>query len=96
MKCKEKETVKSLRPTVWLTEEFPLKIEEILPLLDILSNGVRAVRRLRELLTNKFPPGTFPVKVTIISSRGLSNNLFILEEFHWSEASVIKLKSLYM
>ncbi|KAJ4801382.1 Ankyrin repeat family protein [Rhynchospora pubera] len=65
VKCKEKETVKSLRPTVWLTEEFPLKIEEILPLLDILSNGVRAVRRLRELLTNKFPPGTFPVKVAI-------------------------------
>ncbi|KAJ3670455.1 hypothetical protein LUZ60_010779 [Juncus effusus] len=65
VKCKEKETVKSLRPTIWLTEEFPLKLEEILPLLDILSNGVRAVRRLRELLTTKFPSGTFPVKVAI-------------------------------
>lgn len=64
-KRKEKEMVKSLRPTVWLTEDFPLKIEELLPLLDILANKVKAVRRLRELLTTKFPPGTFPVKVAI-------------------------------
>ncbi|MCL7023854.1 hypothetical protein MKW94_005405, partial [Papaver nudicaule] len=59
---KEKEYVKSLRPSVWLTEQFPLKTEEILPLLDILANKVKAVRRLRELLTTKFPHGTFPVK----------------------------------
>ncbi|KAK7359784.1 hypothetical protein VNO77_01749 [Canavalia gladiata] len=62
---KEKEYLKSLRPSVWLTEQFPLKTEEMLPLLDILANKVKAVRRLRELLTTKFPPGTFPVKVAI-------------------------------
>lgn len=60
---KEKEFVRSLRPSVWLTEQFPLKTEELLPLLDILANKVKAVRRMRELLTTKFPPGTFPVKV---------------------------------
>nr|CAD1840975.1 unnamed protein product [Ananas comosus var. bracteatus] len=64
-RCKEKEMVKSLRPTVWLTEDFPLKVEEIMPLLDILSSKVKAVRRLREFLTAKFPPGTFPVKIAI-------------------------------
>ncbi|KAG5039078.1 hypothetical protein AAZX31_07G242600 [Glycine max] len=62
---KEKEYVRSLRPSVWLTEQFPLKTEELLPLLDILANKVKAVRRLRELLTTTFPPGTFPVKVAI-------------------------------
>ncbi|KAL1829832.1 hypothetical protein ACET3Z_008244 [Daucus carota] len=62
---KEKEFVKSLRPSVWLTESFPLKTEELLPLLDILANKVKAVRRMRELLTTKFPPGTFPVKIAI-------------------------------
>ncbi|KAJ4977002.1 hypothetical protein NE237_002108 [Protea cynaroides] len=62
---KEKEYVKSLRPSVWLTEQFPLKTQEILPLLDILAHKVKAVRRLRELLTTKFPSGTFPVKVAI-------------------------------
>lgn len=68
VKTKEKEYVKSLRPTVWLTEDFPLKTEEMLPLLDILANKVKAVRRMRELLTTKFPPGTFPVKVRLILS----------------------------
>lgn len=60
---KEKELVKSLRPIIWLTEHFPLKTEELLPLLDILANKVKAIRRMRELLTTTFPPGTFPVKV---------------------------------
>lgn len=60
---KEKGYAKSLRPTVWLTEQFPLKTEELLPLLDILVNKVKAVRRMREILTTTFPPGSFPVKV---------------------------------
>ncbi|XP_077242202.1 uncharacterized protein LOC143882622 isoform X2 [Tasmannia lanceolata] len=63
---KESEYVKSLRPSVWLTEQFPLKTEELLPLLDILANKVKAVRRLRELLTTKFPPGTFPVAIPVV------------------------------
>ncbi|TMX00435.1 hypothetical protein EJD97_000866 [Solanum chilense] len=61
----ESEYKKGLRPVLWLTPDFPLKTEELLPLLDILANKVKAVRRLRELLTTKLPPGTFPVKVAI-------------------------------
>ncbi|KAG0472962.1 hypothetical protein HPP92_014819 [Vanilla planifolia] len=56
---------KSLRPVLWLSPNFPLQIEELLPLLDILANKVKAIRRLRELLTTKLPTGTFPVKVAI-------------------------------
>ncbi|KAL2555653.1 Ankyrin repeat family protein [Forsythia ovata] len=61
----ESEYKKGLRPVLWLTPDFPLKTEELLPLLDILANKVKAVRRLREVLTTKFPPGTFPVKTAI-------------------------------
>ncbi|KAH7352603.1 hypothetical protein KP509_19G053700 [Ceratopteris richardii] len=61
----ENEYRKGLRPVLWLTPDFPLKTDEFLPLLDILANKVKAVRRLRELLTTKLPPGTFPVKVAI-------------------------------
>ncbi|KAE8653602.1 ankyrin repeat domain-containing protein 13B isoform X2 [Cucumis sativus] len=61
----ESEYKKSLRPVLWLTQDFPLKTDELLPLLDILANKVKAIRRLRELLTTKLPPGTFPVKVAI-------------------------------
>ena len=62
-RIKGKETVKSLSPSVWLTNDFPLTTEELLPVLDILAINVEAVRRMKELLTVKFPPGTLPVKV---------------------------------
>lgn len=63
--CKESEYKKGLRPVLWLSTNFPLRTEELLPLLDILANKVKAIRRLRDLLTTKLPPGTFPVKVAI-------------------------------
>ncbi|XP_074563959.1 uncharacterized protein LOC141820501 isoform X1 [Curcuma longa] len=61
----ESEFKKGLRPILWLTPDFPLKTDELLPLLDVLANKVKAVRRLRELLTTKLPQGTFPVKLAI-------------------------------
>ncbi|KAH9318629.1 hypothetical protein KI387_020398 [Taxus chinensis] len=65
--CNTHESVykKGLRPVLWLTPQFPLRTDELLPLLDILADKVKAVRRLRELLTTKLPAGTFPVKVAI-------------------------------
>ncbi|XVE84776.1 hypothetical protein DITRI_Ditri17bG0039700 [Diplodiscus trichospermus] len=59
------ERKKGLKPILWLSPNFPLKTEELLPLLDILAHKVAAIRRLRELLVTKLPPGTFPVKVAI-------------------------------
>ncbi|TYI06223.1 hypothetical protein ES332_A10G143200v1 [Gossypium tomentosum] len=61
----ENEYKKGLRPILWLSPNFSLQTEELLPLLDILANKVKAIRRLRELLTAKLPAGTFPVKVAI-------------------------------
>lgn len=62
---KVNEFKKGLRPALWLTPDFPLKTEELVPLLDILASKVKAVRRLQELLTTKLPPGTFPVKIAL-------------------------------
>ncbi|KAM0986367.1 hypothetical protein ACFX13_013807 [Malus domestica] len=59
---KENEYKKGLRPILCLSPNFPLQTEELLLLLDILANKVKAIRRLRELLTTKLPMGTFPVK----------------------------------
>eukprot|EP01018_Ginkgo_biloba_P009253 Gb_34983 [translate_table: standard] len=61
----ESEYKKGLKPVFWLTQQFPLQIEELLPLLDILADKVKAVRRVRDLLAVKLPKGTFPVKVAI-------------------------------
>ncbi|KAL2898245.1 Ankyrin repeat domain-containing protein 13C, partial [Bienertia sinuspersici] len=51
-----------LRPILCLSPNFPLRAEELSPLLDILAHKVKAIRRLRELLTTTLPLGTFPVK----------------------------------
>ena len=61
----ESEYKKGLRPVLWLTSQFPLQTDELLPLLDIFSNKVKAIRRLRELLTTNLPPSTFPFMVCI-------------------------------
>lgn len=50
--------------------------EELLPLLDILMNLVKAIRCLRELLTTKRPPKTFSVKVRDIKYLDWSYYLF--------------------
>ena len=54
-------------PSLWLSQNFPLKIDELLPMLDILAEKLKAVRRLRELLTTKLPKESFPVKVCPLS-----------------------------
>jgi hypothetical protein len=59
----DSEYKRGMMPALWLSPNFPLKIEEFLPLLDILAEKVKAVRRVRELLTTKLPKDTFPVKV---------------------------------
>eukprot|EP00850_Spirogloea_muscicola_P019562 SM000193S05186 [mRNA] locus=s193:87165:90907:- [translate_table: standard] len=56
---------KGLKPILWLTDGFPLKMDELVPLLDVLANKVKAVRRLKEVVTTKLPPGMVPVKVAI-------------------------------
>ena len=61
----DSEYKRGMLPVLWLSPNFPLKIEEFLPLLDILAEKVKAVRRVRDLLTTKLPKETFPVKIAI-------------------------------
>ncbi|KAL0456824.1 UNVERIFIED_CONTAM: Ankyrin repeat domain-containing protein 13B [Sesamum latifolium] len=70
---RENEYKKGLRPILWLSPDFPLRTEELLPLLDILANKVKAVRRLRELFTTKLPKGTFPVKASFVRASDIFN-----------------------
>ncbi|XP_061371330.1 uncharacterized protein LOC133313928 isoform X2 [Gastrolobium bilobum] len=83
----EGEYKKGLRPVLWLTPNFPLKTDELLPLLDILANKVKAIRRLRELLTTKLPHGTFPVKILLLDMKTLA-----LQE--WSHVGVLNVKDI--
>eukprot|EP00897_Mesotaenium_endlicherianum_P007031 jgi/Mesen1/6356/ME000328S05645 len=61
----ESEYTRGVKPMLWLTSDFPLDMEELMPLLDLLASKVKAVQRLKELLTTKLPPGAVPVKMSI-------------------------------
>ncbi|KAL9997989.1 putative ankyrin repeat domain-containing protein [Helianthus debilis subsp. tardiflorus] len=61
----ESEYTKGLRPVLWLAPDFPLKTDKLLSLLDTLANKVKAIRRLRKLLTTKLPQRMFPLEITI-------------------------------
>ncbi|KAK7355359.1 hypothetical protein VNO80_14614 [Phaseolus coccineus] len=61
----ENQYKRGMMPALWLSQNFPLTIDELLPMLDILAERLKAVRRLRELLTTKLPKETFPVRVAI-------------------------------
>ncbi|CAJ1967948.1 unnamed protein product [Sphenostylis stenocarpa] len=61
----ESQFKRGMMPALWLSQNFPLTIDELLPMLDILAEKLKAVRRLRELLTTKLPKESFPVKVAI-------------------------------
>lgn len=69
---------KGMRPSLWFSSDFPLKVEELLPLLDILAEKVKAIRRLRDILTTKLPKDNFPVKVCAICV-SLAYNTHILK-----------------
>ena len=63
----ESQFKRGMMPSLWLSQNFPLKIDELLPMLDILAEKLKAVRRLRELLTTKLPKESFPIKVCPLS-----------------------------
>lgn len=60
----EGEVRKGLKPMLWLSKDFPLNLGEVLPLLELLSNKVKAVQRIKEVLQGTIPEGMVPVKVS--------------------------------
>ncbi|KAG0476072.1 hypothetical protein HPP92_012913 [Vanilla planifolia] len=62
---KDKESSNTKKKKNGVMNELNKHEKELIPLLDVLANKVKAIRRLRELLTTKLPQGTFPVKMAI-------------------------------
>ncbi|XP_072032629.1 ankyrin repeat domain-containing protein 13C-like [Amphiura filiformis] len=58
-----KETRKMFKATVALSEDFPMDVQDLLNLLEVLT-PVRHFNKLREFVQMKLPPG-FPIKVDI-------------------------------
>ena len=58
-----KQTNKSLRATVAMSKDFPLSVEMLLNVLEVIA-PFKHINKLREFVTLKLPNG-FPVKVEI-------------------------------
>eukprot|EP00271_Cylindrocystis_brebissonii_P007231 TRINITY_DN2052_c0_g1_i1.p1 TRINITY_DN2052_c0_g1~~TRINITY_DN2052_c0_g1_i1.p1 ORF type:complete len:766 (+),score=199.88 TRINITY_DN2052_c0_g1_i1:261-2558(+) len=83
-KKEDNEMRRGVKPQLWLTEEFPLEMAELMPLLDLMANKVKAVQRVKELLMTKLPNGTVPVKIAIpiIPTIRVSVTFSKFEEYH--------------
>lgn len=60
MQLKEKR--KTYKATVWMCQEFPFSLQDLLPLLDIMSPSNGHFAKLKEFVEMKLPLG-FPIKV---------------------------------
>lgn len=63
-KLAAKEQRKKLSASVWMANQFPLSINQLLPLFEILSPSNEHFDRLREFISLKLPLG-FPVQVEL-------------------------------
>lgn len=63
-KLAAKEQRKKLSASIWMSHDFPLSIDQLLPLFEILSPSNEHFDKLREFISLKLPPG-FPVQVEL-------------------------------
>ena len=63
-KLAAKEQRKNFSASIWMSHEFPLSIQQLLPLFEILSPSNEHFDKLREFISLKLPPG-FPVQVEL-------------------------------
>eukprot|EP00667_Euglena_gracilis_P020493 EG_transcript_22185 len=50
--------------SIWVTQDFPFSLQDLLPILDVVGASHRRVQRLREFLGVRFPEG-FPVRIDL-------------------------------
>lgn len=63
-------TVKKLKATIWVSDQFPISLNDFLPMLALLSQANQSMHKLYEFMSNgsliaQLPPRSFPVKIDI-------------------------------
>lgn len=56
---------KKIKAKLWLSEDFPLPLERLMPLLEVLAPTSSHFGKLKRFIELKFPEGGFPVKIEI-------------------------------
>ncbi|CAK8689558.1 ankyrin repeat domain-containing protein 13C-B-like [Clavelina lepadiformis] len=63
-KVKEKTNTKSFEAVVAMSEKFPIRLENLLPILEALGPKAKIFTKLRDFISVHLPPG-FPVRIDI-------------------------------
>ena len=58
-----KQDKKALKASIWMTEDFPVKVEILLSILEVMA-PFKHFSKLKDFINMKIPPG-FPVKVEV-------------------------------
>ena len=61
---KEKQISKTFEANVSMSQEFPVKVDQLLTILEMLGPKAKFYKRIREFVELRLPPG-FPVKINI-------------------------------
>jgi ankyrin repeat domain-containing protein 13 len=81
-----KEQRKKLSASIWMSHDFPLTIEQLLPLFEILSPSNEHFDKLREFISLQLPPG-FPVQVELPVLMFLSARITFRNYKTWTKES---------
>ena len=82
-KLAAKEQRKRLSASIWMSHDFPLSIDQLLPLFEILSPSNEHFDKLREFISLKLPPG-FPVQVELPVLMFLSARITFRNYRNWT------------
>lgn len=81
-----KEQRKKLSASIWMSHDFPLSIDQLLPLFEILSPSNEHFDKLREFISLKLPLG-FPVQVELPVLMFLSARITFRNYMTWTRES---------
>eukprot|EP00004_Rigifila_ramosa_P012703 TRINITY_DN2771_c0_g1_i1.p1 TRINITY_DN2771_c0_g1~~TRINITY_DN2771_c0_g1_i1.p1 ORF type:complete len:436 (+),score=107.52 TRINITY_DN2771_c0_g1_i1:1635-2942(+) len=77
---------KQLTAKVWMTNDFPLSLQQLQPLLEAMAPTSNHFQKLQTFLTTKLPAG-FPVKVEIPVVPAVMKAIVSFPEFQWTEVA---------
>jgi hypothetical protein len=78
------EKSKKFRVSVWMADNFPLTVRQLMPFFEIMTIGNRNFEKLQEFISMDLPPG-FPVRIEIPLFAFLAAQITFNNFQHWDD-----------
>lgn len=80
----QSEKSKKFRVSVWMADNFPLTIHQLMPFFEIMTLGNKNFEKLQDFISMELPPG-FPVRIEIPLFAFLSAQITFLNFQRWED-----------